>query len=57
MSGKLIKIHVFLVFLGFEPFLLSNSEAEWRLVVSTPQVLVYLAGTVNLVVELEFTES
>ena len=54
MSGKLIKMHVFL---GFEPFLLSNSEAEWRVVVSTPQVLVYLAGTVNLVVELEFTES
>ena len=57
MSGKIIKLYVFLVFLGFEPFLLSNSEAEWRLVVSTPQVLVYLAGTVNLVVELEFTES
>ena len=35
ISGKLIKMHVFL---GFEPFLLSNSEAEWRDVVPAPQM-------------------
>ena len=35
ISGKLIKLRVFL---SFEPFLLSNSEAEWREVVPTTQV-------------------
>ena len=47
ISGKLIKLPVFL---GFEPFLLSNSEAEWREVVRTPQVYVSAAGTINLAV-------
>ena len=47
MGGKLIKMHVFL---GFEPFLLSNSEAEWREVVPIPQVYVNAVGTINLAV-------
>ena len=43
MSRNLIKLQVFL---GFEPFLLSNSEAEWIVVVPTPQVQVQLIGTI-----------
>ena len=43
MSWKLIKIDIFL---GFEHFLLSNSEAEWIVVVATPQVQVQLIGTI-----------
>ena len=35
MSGILIKLNVFRC---FEPFLLSNSESGWRVVVPTPQV-------------------
>ena len=35
MSGKLIKMNVLL---GFEPFLLSSSEAKWRVAVPMPQV-------------------
>ena len=35
MSGKLIKMHVFLC---FEPFLTSNSDAERRVVVPIPQM-------------------
>ena len=42
MSGKLIKMQVSL---GFEPFLLSKSEAERRVVVPTPRVYVQMAGT------------
>ena len=38
------------VFLGFEPFLLSNSEKEWREVVPTPKVETHIAGTVDMAV-------
>ena len=45
MSEKLIKMQVFL---GFEPNLLSNSEAEWSLVVPKPKVYVEMAGTIDV---------
>ena len=45
ISGKLIKLPVFL---GFEPFLLSNSEAEWRELVSTPLVQVHKDVTIDV---------
>ena len=35
MSGKIIKMHVFLC---FEPFLTSNSDAERKVVVPKPQM-------------------
>ena len=47
MSGRLIKMQVFL---GFESFLLSNSENEWREVVPTPKVEIHIAGTVDVAV-------
>ena len=47
ISGNLIKLPVFL---GFEPFLLSNSESEWREVVSTPLVWVQMLGTIDVAV-------
>ena len=49
MIGKLIKMQVFL---GFEPFLLSNSEAEWIVVVPTPQVQVQMIGTIDVAVRI-----
>ena len=49
MSGNLVKL---LVFLGFKSFLSSSSEAELRVVVPTPQLWVYMAGTIDVVVRI-----
>ena len=35
------------VFLGFEPFLISNSERERRLAVSTPEVKIIMVGAID----------
>ena len=45
MSGKLIIMHVFL---GFEPYLLTSSEAECRVAVSASHFKVHMAGTVDV---------
>ena len=45
MSGKLIIMHVFL---GFEPYLLTSSEAECRVAVSASHFKVDMAGTVDV---------
>ena len=45
MSGKLIIMHVFL---GFEPYLLTSSEAEYRVAVSASHFKVQMAGTVDV---------
>ena len=49
MSGNLLKMHVFL---GFEPFLSSNNEAELRVVVPSPQLYVQMAGTTDVAVRI-----
>ena len=49
MSGKLIKMHVFL---EFEPFLCSNRETERRVVVQTPQVQEHMAATIDVAVKI-----
>ena len=49
MSGKLINMHIFL---GFEPFLLSNCEAERKIIVPKPHVKVHMAGTIDVVVRI-----
>ena len=49
MSGALLKMHVFL---GFEPFLLSKNEAEWRVVVPSPQLYVQIAVTIDVAVRI-----
>ena len=49
MSGKLIELHVFL---AFELFLLSNSEAEWKVVVPKPQEYVQMVGTIHVAVRI-----
>ena len=45
MSGKLIIMHVFL---GFEPYLLTSSQAKCRVAVSTSHFKVHMAGTVEV---------
>ena len=49
MSGKLIKMHVFI---GFEPFLLSYSEAERIVEVPTTQVCIHMAVKLDMVVRI-----
>ena len=49
LGGKLIKMHVFL---GFEPILCSNREAERRVVVPKPQMLSHMAGTIDVAVRI-----
>ena len=47
IEGETKRMHVSL---GFEPYLLSNSEAEWREVVPKTQVLNRAAGTIDVFV-------
>ena len=47
ISGNLTKLPVFL---GFEPFSLSNSESEWKLVVPTPDSKVQKAFKIDVAV-------